>query len=113
LAVRSYATAAECIPKILAENAGFDVLELLGELRKRHDKGERWAGVNVLDDQDKIADMSKLNVLEPLRVKVQSMKSATEAAEMILRIDDVIASGKAKGPSGPGGPKPGAGGEED
>jgi thermosome len=114
LAVRSFANAVESIPKTLAENAGFDVLELAGELRKRHDKGEQWAGVNVLGDQDKIADMQELNVLEPLRVKIQSMKSAAEAAEMILRIDDVIASGKTKGPGGPpGGPKPGAGGEED
>ncbi len=113
LAVKSFANATEIIPKTLAENAGFDVLEVMGELRKRHTEGELWAGVNVLGDQDKIADMKELNVLEPLRVKVQSVKSATEAAEMILRIDDVIASGKTKGPGGPGGPKPGAGGGEE
>ncbi|WXG46028.1 MAG: thermosome subunit beta [Candidatus Atabeyarchaeum deiterrae] len=114
LAVRSFANAVEIIPKTLAENAGFDVLEVLGELRKRHDKGEHWAGVNVLDDQNKIANMSDLNVLEPLRVKIQSIKSATEAAEMLLKIDDVIASGKARGPGGAGKPPGGkAGGEED
>jgi thermosome len=114
LAVRSFANAVEIIPKTLAENAGFDVLEVVGELRKRHDKGEHWAGVNVLDDQNKIANMSDLNVLEPLRVKIQSIKSATEAAEMLLKIDDVIASGKARGPSGAGKPPGGkAGGEED
>ncbi|WXG43418.1 MAG: thermosome subunit beta [Promethearchaeati archaeon SRVP18_Atabeyarchaeia-1] len=114
LAVRAFANATEVIPRTLAENAGFDVLEVMGELRKRHDKGEKWAGVNVLGEQDKIADMEELNVLEPLRVKLQSLKSATEAAEMILRIDDVIASGKTRGPGGAGKPPAGgAGGEED
>jgi len=115
LAVRSYANAVEIIPRTLAENAGFDVLEVLGELRKRHDKGERWAGVHVLGETEKVTDMLELNVLEPLRVKQQAMKSATEAAEVILRIDDVIASGKAKGAGGPGKPPGGAppGGEED
>jgi thermosome len=111
LAVKAFADAIEIIPRVLAENAGFDVLEVLGELRKRHDKGEKWAGVNVLGEEEKITDMQELNVLEPLRVKLQSVKSAAEAAEMILRIDDVIASGKTKGPGGAG--KPPAGGEED
>jgi chaperonin GroEL (HSP60 family) len=113
LAVKAFANATEIIPRTLAENAGFDVLEVLGELRKRHDKGERWVGVHVLGETEKTADMLALNVLEPLRVKEQAIKSATEAAEVILRIDDVIASGKTKGaggpPKGPGGP----GGEED
>jgi len=115
LAVRSYANAIEIIPRTLAENAGFDVLEVIGELRKRHDKGERWAGVHVLGETEKITDMLELNVLEPLRVKQQAMKSATEAAEVILRIDDVIASGKTKGAGGPSKPPGGAppGGEED
>jgi len=115
LAVRSYANAIEIVPRTLAENAGFDVLEVIGELRKRHDKGERWAGVHVLSETEKITDMLELNVLEPLRVKQQAMKSATEAAEVILRIDDVIASGKTKGAGGPGKPPGGAppGGEED
>jgi thermosome len=115
LAVRAFANAVEIIPRTLAENAGFDVLEVIGELRKHHDKGERWDGVHVLGETQKTTDMLKLNVLEPLRVKTQSMKSAAEAAEMILRIDDVIASGKTKGAGGPGRPPGGGppGGEED
>ena len=114
LAVKAFANAIEVIPRVLAENAGFDVLEVLGELRKRHDKGDKWAGVNVLGEEEKITDMAELNVLEPLRVKLQAVKSAGEAAEMILRIDDVIASGKTKGPGGAGKPPAGgAGGEED
>jgi thermosome len=114
LAIKAFANAMEIIPRVLAENAGFDVLEVLGELRKRHDKGDKWAGVNVLGEEEKITDMAELNVLEPLRVKLQVVKSAAEAAEMILRIDDVIASGKTKGPGGAGKPPAGgAGGEED
>jgi thermosome len=114
LAVKAFANAIEIIPRTLAENAGFDVLEVLGELRKHHDKGEQWAGVYVLGEQEKITDMQELNVLEPLRVKLQALKSAAEAAEMILRIDDVIASGKTRAPGGAGKPPAGgAGGEED
>ena len=62
----------------------------------RHEKGETWAGIEVLEG--KIQDMSKVNIFEPLSVKKQIIKSATEAASMILKIDDVIASGKMKGP---------------
>ena len=68
----------------------------------RHEKGETWAGIEVLSG--KIKDMSKVNIFEPLSVKKQIIKSANEAASMILKIDDVIASGKMKGPP------PGAGG---
>ncbi len=101
LAVRVFAEALESIPVTLAENAGLDPIDILVELRTRHDKGETWAGIEVL--QGKVMDMSKVNIFEPLSVKKQIIKSANEAASMILKIDDVIASGKMKGPPMPPG----------
>jgi len=101
LAVQRYAEAIEAVPLTLGENAGLDPIDILTELRVRHEKGERWAGVDVFEG--KVKDMENLEVYEPLVVKKQLVKSATEAATMILKIDDVIASGKAKMPSGPGG----------
>jgi thermosome len=119
LAIEAFAEAMEIIPKTLAENAGFDQLDLLVELRAKHEKPVgKWFGVNVYSG--KATDMLKENVVEPLRVKQQAIKSASEAAEMILRIDDVIASkamserGPPGGPGGPpgmGGMPPGMGGE--
>ena len=97
LAVQSFAEAIETIPITLGENAGLDPIDILSDLRARHDKGERWAGVNVFEG--KVDDMGKLDVYEPLAVKKQVIKSATEAATMILKIDDVIAAGKMKTPS--------------
>jgi thermosome len=104
LAVRSFGEAMEIVPLTLGENAGLDPVDLLLELRARHEKGEKWAGVDVLEG--KIKDMRDLEVYEPLAVKKQTIKSATEAATMILRVDDVIASGKMKAPPMP----PGGGG---
>jgi len=105
LAIQAYAEALEIIPTTLAENAGLDPIDILSELRARHEKGETWAGVGVLEA--KVKDMEQLEVLEPLSVKKQIIKSATEAASMILKIDDVIAAGKMKAPptppKGPGG----------
>ena len=86
----------EAVPLTLEENAGLDAIDILTELRVRHEKGERWAGVDVFEG--KVRDMDKLEVYEPLVVKNQLIKSATEAATMILKIDDVIASGKTKMP---------------
>jgi chaperonin GroEL (HSP60 family) len=86
------------------------------DLRAKHENPEnRWYGVDVFSGE--IKDTRSLNVLEPLRVKIQVVKSATEAASMILRIDDVVASKGTKGPpTPPGGPggMPGGmpGGEE-
>ena len=97
LAVQSYAEALEIIPITLAENAGLDPIDIISDLRAHHEKGEKWYGVNVLEG--KIDDMEKLDVLEPLVVKKQVIKSATEAATMILKIDDVIAAAKVKPPS--------------
>jgi thermosome len=107
LAVRSFGEAMEIVPLTLGENAGLDPIDLLLELRSRHEKGEKWAGVDVLGG--KIRDMRDLEVYEPLAVKKQTIKSATEAATMILRVDDVIASGKMKAPRMPPGGMPGGG----
>jgi archaeal chaperonin len=106
LAVSVFADALESIAVTLAENAGLDAVDILSELRARHQKGETWAGVDVLGG--KVADMTKIGVFEPLAVKKQIIKSATEAATMILKIDDVIATAKMKAPPmPPGGGMPG------
>jgi thermosome len=107
LAVRSFGEAMETVPLTLGENAGLDPIDLLLELRARHEKGEKWAGVDIFEG--KIKDMKELEVYEPLAVKKQTIKSATEAATMILRVDDVIASGRMKAPSMPPGGVPGGG----
>jgi thermosome len=114
LAVMCYAEALESIPTTLAENAGLDPIDIISELRASHEKGEVWAGVDV--HAGKVENMKKLGVFEPVVVKKQIIKSCTEAASMLLKIDDVIASGKMKAPpmppGGPGGPgmmPPGAG----
>ncbi|MEM2915045.1 MAG: thermosome subunit beta [Candidatus Bathyarchaeia archaeon] len=105
LAVQSFAEAIEIVPTTLAENAGLDPIDIISDLRARHEKGETWAGIDVLEG--KVEDMRKLEVYEPLAVKKQTIKSATEAASMILKIDDIIAAGKMKTPKTPPG---GAGG---
>jgi thermosome len=99
LAVQSFAEAIEIVPIALAENAGLDPIDIISELRARHEKGEIWAGVDVFGG--KVRDMRELDVYEPLAVKRQVIKSATEAATMILKIDDVIAAGKMKTPKTP------------
>jgi len=109
LAVKGFAEALEAIPMTLTENAGLDPIDILSELRAGHEKGEKWAGIEVHDG--KVEDMAEAGVFEPLAVKKQIIKSATEASTMILKIDDVIAAGKTKGPPMPpgGGMPPGAG----
>jgi len=104
LAVQKFADAMDAIPLNLAENAGMDPIDTMTELRASQSKGAKWTGVDCRNT--KVTDMFKQNVLEPLVVKQQIIKSATEVVSMILRIDDVIASGKSKGPAGP----PGGGG---
>ncbi len=109
LAVQQYAEALEAVPTTLSDNAGLDPIDIISELRARHEKGEVWAGVDV--HEGKVKDMEKLEILEPLAVKKQVIKSATEAATMILKIDDIIAAGKMRAPpmppGGPGGMPPG------
>jgi chaperonin GroEL (HSP60 family) len=103
LAALAFAEALEVIPITLAENAGLDPIDILVELRSRHEKGELWAGVDVFNG--KVNDMASLDVYEPLSVKEQIVKSSSEVASMIIRIDDVIASGRSgMPPMPPGGP---------
>jgi thermosome len=103
LAVQAFAEAIEVIPITLAENAGMDPIDALSELQSRHEKGEIWMGVNALEGE--VSDMAELNVYEPLQVKTQAVKSATEASTLLLKIDDIIAATKMKMPEGgPGGP---------
>ena len=106
LAINAFADALEVIPRSLAENGGLDPIDTLVALRAEHDKGRTQMGVNVLDGG--VTDMMKLGVIEPLKVKTQAIKSATEAAEMILRIDDVISASKLSKGGGPSMP-PGGG----
>ncbi|HDD63736.1 MAG TPA: thermosome subunit [Thermoprotei archaeon] len=93
LAIEAFANAVEVTPKTLAENSGLDAIETLMKLRKKHKEKDGWKyGVNVFTGE--IEDMLKLGVVEPLVVKTQALKSATEASAMILRIDDIIAASK-------------------
>jgi thermosome len=103
LAVAKFADALEVIPRTLAENAGLDPIDMLVEMRSQHEKGNKTAGLNVFTG--KVVDMWKEGVVEPLRVKTQAISSGTEAATMILRIDDVLSSKSGGGmpPGGPGG----------
>jgi thermosome len=112
LAIESFADAMEVIPKTLAENAGLDQIDTLVALRSAHEKGIKTAGLDM--DSGKPVDMLSLGVVEPLRVKTQAINSAAEAAVMILRIDDVIASKSGPGGMGgmPGGMPGGMGGED-
>ena len=107
LAVVKFAESLEIIPQTLAENAGLDPIDMLVEMRSQHEKGNKRAGLNVYTG--KVEDMFENNVLEPLRIKTQAINAATEAATMILRIDDVIAASPTAG--GRGGPGAGMEGE--
>ena len=113
LAAEKFADALEVIPITLAENAGMDPIDTTTDLRAKQSKGSKWMGIDV--KAAKITDISKLDIFEPLSVKEQIIKSATEVASMILRIDDVIASSKSAGggmpPGGMGGMPPGGMGE--
>ncbi len=97
LAINAFAEAIEIIPRTLAESTGKDPIDILVELRTLHENGKSKHGVDVINS--KITDMSELGVIEPLKIKTQALKSATEAAEMILRIDDVITSKSSSGSS--------------
>ncbi len=108
MAIEQFAHAIEVIPRTLAENAGLDPINTLIELRKAHKNGKMYAGLNVYDGN--IIDMLETKVIEPLKVGEQAITSATEAAVMILRIDDVIAAREMKAPpmpDGAGGMPPG------
>ncbi len=107
LAVTKFAEAMEIVPKTLAENAGFDAIDKAIELKNKHGMNKNM-GLNAYTGE--IEDMLKLGVVEPLRVKIQALLSATDAACLILRIDDVLASTKTPPPRGAGGMPPGMGG---
>lgn len=92
LAIEAFATAVEAIPETLAENAGLDVIEVLTQLRKRHQEGHVHDGLNLFTDS--IGDCAESGIVEPLKVKTQAISSATEVATMILRIDDVLVSNR-------------------
>ena len=96
LAIEAFAASMEIIPRALAENAGLDAINMLVDMRAEHEAGKKTFGVNA--ETGKPTDMLKAGVVEPLRVKTQAISSAAEAAVMILRIDDIVASSKASGP---------------
>ena len=103
LAINKFAEALEVIPLTIAENAGMDPIDTMVKLRSKQSEGKKWTGINA--KEGKVADMLSQNIVEPVVVKEQIIKSATEAASMILRIDDVIAiSGGSGGGMPPGMP---------
>ncbi len=109
LAAEKFADSLESIPLTLSENAGMDPIDTLTVLRSRQMKGEKWTGIDVM--KGKIANMKSSDIIEPLAVKLQIVSAAAEAACMILRIDDVIATQKSAGPPpGAEGGMPGMGG---
>ena len=106
MAIEAYASAMEIIPSTLAENAGLDPIDVVIEMRKQHKGGKVYDGLNPYTG--KVEDMKALNVIEPYRIGKQAINSATDAAVMILRIDDVIAARASPVPQmGDGGPMPG------
>lgn len=120
LAINAFADALEVIPRTLAENAGHDPIDTLVDLRNKHDEGQTMAGINVNSGESE--ELYEQGVVEPRQTKTQAVSSASESAEMILRIDDVIAAqgfdadgGQGGGPpaggpgGGPGGGMPGGG----
>jgi thermosome len=108
LAAQKFAEALETIPVALATNAGLDPIDTMVEIRAKHAEGGKWFGVEA--KESKVKDMYKEQVFEPVSVKEQIIRSSTEAAGMILRIDDVIAAGKSRMPSAPPGGGGGMGG---
>jgi thermosome len=103
MAIDAFANAMEIIPKTLSQNAGLDPIDIMLKIRTEHKKGNKYAGINVLEK--KVDNMLKNNVIEPIRLGLNEILVASEAATMILRIDDVIASksGGGRMPSGPPG----------
>jgi len=110
LAAEKFAEALESIPLALAENAGMDPIDTLATLRSKQLKGEKWTGIDVL--KGRVSNMKTSDIIDPLAVKNQVISAASEAACMILRIDDVISVSKSAAPpgGGEGGMPPGMGG---
>ena len=96
----AFADAMEIVPRTLAENAGLDPIDMLTDLKSKHDSGMKWAGLDVFTG--KVVDAWEESIVEPLKIKTQAVKSASEVSELILRIDDVIAgSGASRAPDMP------------
>ena len=110
LAAEKFAESLESIPITLSENAGMDPIDTLTNLRSKQNKGEKWTGIDVM--KGRVTNMKSSDIIEPLAVKNQIVSAATEAACMIIRIDDVIATAKSAGPppGAEGGMPPGMGG---
>ena len=108
LAVEEFASALEFIPVTLAENAGIDPIDILTELKSRHDSGEKNAGLNLFTN--KVENVLEARIIEPYKIKSQAIDSASEVAIMILRIDDVVASSGGSGGRSAGGLPPGMAG---
>ncbi len=108
LAIRAFAEALEVVPRTLAENTGLDPVDALVEIRSAHEEGNVNHGLDV--EKGKVVDMRKAGVIEPKGIKEQALQSASEAAEMILRIDDVVSAGELSGGDEGGAPGGGPGG---
>ncbi len=115
LAVEAFADALELVPRVLAENAGLDSIDTLVDLRAAHEGGRETAGLNVFTGD--VVDTFEAGVVESAHAKQQAISSATEAANLVLKIDDIIAAGDLStegeedgGPGGPGGAPGGMGG---
>ncbi|AEM55833.1 thermosome beta subunit [Haloarcula hispanica ATCC 33960] len=115
LAIESFADALEIIPRTLAENAGLDSIDTLVDLRAAHEDGDVSAGLNVFSGD--VENTLDTGVVEPAHAKRQAVSSAAEAANLVLKIDDIIAAGELStsggdegGPGGPGGAPGGMGG---
>jgi chaperonin GroEL (HSP60 family) len=108
LAINAFAKAMEVVPKSLAENGGLDPIDKIAQLRAEHDKNRTTYGLDIFSGD--VKDMISLGVVEPMKIKLQAIKSASEVAEMILRIDDMISSGGGSGKEPPMMPPMGGGG---
>ena len=91
LAVEAYADALELVPRVLAENAGLDPIDTLVDLRSAHESGDPHAGLNV--ETGDVVDTFEAGVVEPAHAKSQAVSSAAEAANLVLKIDDIISAG--------------------
>ncbi|GAB7012120.1 thermosome subunit beta [Halolamina salina] len=91
LAVEAFADSLELVPRVLAENAGLDSIDTLVDLRAAHEAGDEVAGLNVFSGE--VEDTFEAGVVEPAHAKEQAVSSATEAANLVLKIDDIIAAG--------------------
>jgi chaperonin GroEL (HSP60 family) len=116
LAVEAFADGVELVPRVLAENAGLDAIDTLVDLRAAHEDGHETAGLDVTTGE--VQDTYEAGVVEPAHSKEQALASASEAANLVLKIDDIISAGDLStdkeddegGPGGPGGAPGGMGG---